>query len=628
MTVSPDRTETMALASSFPERSPADWRDLAAGVVNKSRAEGEQLDGDAAVAHLRSTLPGDIQLDPVYWRPEQPTALGLPGSMPFTRGLGPRHPDQAWDVRQLHDDPDPTTSRRAVLDDLEHGVTSVWVHVGADGIAPGDVAEVLADVMLDLAPVVVSSLDDQPAAAAALTAVWDASEVDDASIGGSLGHDPIGAAAALGTTPDLAPLADAVRSCTDRWTGARAITVDTRVHHDAGATDQDEIALALVTGLDYVRHLTGEGVPAGEAFARIDFRVAATADQFATIAKLRALRRCWARVGEVLEVPEDRRGAWIHAVTSTRMQTRTDPWVNLLRSTIACFAAAAGGAEAITVLPYDSADGLPTGFSRRIARNTQSLLAAESHVARVADPAGGSWYVESLTDELAQAAWQWFGELDGAGGAAQGLASGRIAERLAATRAERDAGLATRQVPLTGTSTFPLAGEAPLQRTARVELPRRGLPRHRDSEVFERLRDRTAAAGGLSVPVLALGPVKEHTTRLTWVSNLLGIAGITPEVIEVGDDPAAAAQTVAGAPAVILATSPKGYAAHGAATLAALAASDRPGRVLLTGRTRELGETEGAAVDGELREGIDVVATLTDLLDALGAPAPTEGASA
>src|SRR5699024_1972871 len=168
----------------------------------------------------------------------------------------------------------------------------------------------------------------------------------------------------------------------------------------------------LATALEYVRRLHADGIEPAEAFRRIDFRVAATADQFVTIAKFRALRRTWARVGEVLEVPEEDRGAWIHAVTSWRMQTRTDPWVNILRDTIACFAASAGGADAITVLPYDHPIGLPTPFSRRVARNTQSLLAAESNVARVADPAGGSNYVEALTDDLARAASAWFGELD------------------------------------------------------------------------------------------------------------------------------------------------------------------------------------------------------------------------
>ncbi len=616
MTLPPEspsgREDVMSLAADFPHVEADAWADLAAAVVNKSRPDDAKVDGPGATEALTSHLPGGIDVAPIYW--SQGSALGLPGAMPFTRGRGPRDPNLPWDVRQLHDDPDAATTRKAVLDDLERGVSSVWLHVGPDGVAEGDVAEVLEDVMADLAPVVVSSLTDQPAAAAALVAAWEAKGVDPASVRGSLGHDPIGLAAAVGGTPDLEPLAAAVESCTSRWTGVRAITVDSRVHHDAGATDQDEIALALATALDYVRHLDEAGIAPAEAFRRIDFRVAATADQFLTIAKLRALRRTWARIGEVLEVPEADRGAWIHAVTSWRMETRTDPWVNILRGTIACFAASTGGADAITVLPYDDAIGLPTPFSRRVARNTQSLLAAESNIARVADPAGGSNYVEALTDDLARAAWAWFGELDAAGGAARGLASGVVAERLAASRAERDADLATRALPLTGTSTFPLAGEAPLERPRRSAVARDGLPRRRDSEVFEALRERAATTDAV-VPVLALGPPKEHTARLTFVTNLLGVAGIRPEVVEVPSTDDLGPAPAKGAPVAIIASSKKGYEAAAEASVTALRDAGA-GRVLVAGSARELGDV---TVDGEIRDGVDIVDLLTDLLDSLGA---------
>lgn len=616
MTLPPEspsgREDVMSLAADFPHVEADAWADLAAAVVNKSRPDDAKVDGPGATEALTSHLPGGIDVAPIYW--SRGSALGLPGAMPFTRGRGPRDPNLPWDVRQLHDDPDAATTRKAVLDDLERGVSSVWLHVGPDGVAEGDVAEVLEDVMADLAPVVVSSLTDQPAAAAALVAAWEAKGADPASVRGSLGHDPIGLAAAVGGTPDLEPLAAAVESCTSRWTGVRAITVDSRVHHDAGATDQDEIALALATALDYVRHLDEAGIAPAEAFRRIDFRVAATADQFLTIAKLRALRRTWARIGEVLEVPEADRGAWIHAVTSWRMETRTDPWVNILRGTIACFAASTGGADAITVLPYDDAIGLPTPFSRRVARNTQSLLAAESNIARVADPAGGSSYVEALTDDLARAAWAWFGELDAAGGAARGLASGVVAERLAASRAERDADLATRALPLTGTSTFPLAGEAPLERPRRSAVARDGLPRRRDSEVFEALRERAASTDAV-VPVLALGPPKEHTARLTFVTNLLGVAGIRPEVVEVPSTDDLGPAPAKGAPVAIIASSKKGYEAAAEASVAALRDAGA-GRVLVAGSARELGDV---TVDGEIRDGVDIVDLLTDLLDSLGA---------
>ena len=204
----------------------------------------------------------------------------------------------------------------------------------------------------------------------------------------------------------------------------------------------------------YLRSLTGDGITVEDAAALVEFRYAATDEQFPTIAKLRAARRLWARVLELSgadpTTPIEQRQ---HAVTSRPMMSAYDPWVNMLRTTVAAFAAGVGGADAVTVLPFDSPLGRPDAFGRRIARNTSSLLISESHLARVADPAGGAYAVEKLTDDLAVAAWELFGRLD----------DGEDLEPLIeATVAERDKQVATRKRPLTGLTEFPnLAEERP-----------------------------------------------------------------------------------------------------------------------------------------------------------------------
>ena len=602
--------ESPALAAGFPQQGREEWQRLVAAVLNKGRAEDARLDGVQAEAALRRHLEGGLEVDAIYLRGDRDDRdLGVPGAMPFTRGRALRDATTPWDVCQLHDDPDAAVTRAAVLDDLEHGVTSVWVHVGDDGIAAADLPEVLADVRLDLAPVVLSSVTDQPGAARALLDLVDGRE----TVGGNLGLDPFGAAARLGTTPDLAPLADLVRECAhlDGW---RAITVDARVVHEAGATDVDALAVAVATGVAYLRHLEAAGIAAAEAFGQVDLRLGATADQFLTAAAVRAVRRVWARVGEACGVVEDQRGVRTHAVTSLRMFTREDPWVNVLRSTLATFGASVGGADSITVLPYDTVLGLPERLGRRIARNTQILLADESNVGRVTDPGGGSWYLESLTDEVAAAIWARFQEVERAGGAVQALADGLVHRWVAQACAERDRELATRRHPITGVSMFPAAPQAPATRRPRAALPAtdRALAPRRDATAYEALRDRAATLADPGVVVRTLGTRRDYGARQAFVTNLLAAGGLRP--------------TDAGSPVAILASSPKGYAEHGAAAIDELRAAGVE-RVLVAGRASELGDAAGR-VDGEVHDGIDVVAFLSDLLDRLTPTSASTGTTA
>lgn len=611
-------TEAMSLAADFPPQTHQAWQDLVAGVVNKSRGEDAKLSPTEAEESLRSKVPGGVVINPLYLAPDDSPALGMPGQMPFTRGRELRPVGMPWDVRQLHDDPDVALTRAAILDDLEHGVTSVWVHIGADGLAAGDLAEALADVRLDLAPVVVSSVTDQAEAADSLLVVLSGAN----GAGGNLGLDPISAAARTGAAADLGGLAGYVAKAA-RVDSVRAITVDSRVYRDAGASAVDEIAYAVATGVAYLRRLETDGVGAADAFRHIEFRVSATADQFLTTAALRALRRVWARVGELCGVPRPDRGARTHAVTALRMFTRDDPWVNVLRSTLATFGASVGGADAITVLPYDTVAGLPEKFSRRLARNTQIVLADEANVGRVTDPAGGSWYVEALTDELAAAAWTAFQEIEAAGGMPRAIAEGIVAARIAATRDEEAARIANRREPLTGVSMFPLTGETALTRRTRVSAPAGGLAPHRDSQVWEVLRDRASAYAAQhgsppAVTVVALGSRRDFGAREMFVTNLLAAGGIVATTVEGAGTAVGEARHTG---PVVLASSPKGYAAGAADAVAALRAAGTE-TIYVVGRARrELGETD---VDGEIYDGMDVVAFLSGLLDRLGAPA--EGA--
>ena len=210
-----------------------------------------------------------------------------------------------------------------------------------------------------------------------------------------------------------------------------AVRVDTSPYHDAGCTESQDLAVSMATAVAYLKAMTAAGMPIDDACRQILFTYSVPCDQFLAICKLRAARKMWARIAEACGASEPARAMRLHAVTARRMMSKRDPWVNMLRTTVACFAAAVGGADAITVRPFASALGLADELGRRIARNTHVILAEESNLAKVIDPAGGSWYVESRTDELAKVAWAEFQAIEKAGGIVAVLQDGSLAKKIA-----------------------------------------------------------------------------------------------------------------------------------------------------------------------------------------------------
>ncbi|MFD7654117.1 methylmalonyl-CoA mutase family protein [Actinosynnema sp. NPDC059797] len=441
----------LALAAEFPAPDREQWLGLVRSVLDKSGADFGSL--------ITTTYDG-IDVRPLYTADDHAPAAGFPGLPPFTRAGRPQGAVDGWDVRQQHR----VADREAVMADLENGVTSLWLK----GLDPASYDDLLADVYLDLAPVVVDAGADFHAAGRAVLRLWDQRPVLASEVRGNVGADPLGVRARTGQPADFDALVDLLPMAR-RFPGLRLVVVDGLPFHEAGGSDAEELGASLAAGVAYLRQLTGAGLSAAEAVRLLEFRYAATADQFLTIAKFRAARRLWARVTEVVGEPAPQLQ---HAVTSPAMMTRRDPWVNMLRTTVACFGAGLGGADAVTVLPFDSAIGLPDDFSRRIARNTQSLLLEESKLAGVIDPAGGSWYVENLTDELARAAWSWFREIEAAGGLPE--AFDLVADRIAATWEKRRANLADRTDAITGVSEFPNLAEQPVVRRPAPDEPAGG----------------------------------------------------------------------------------------------------------------------------------------------------------
>ncbi|MFD5760769.1 methylmalonyl-CoA mutase subunit beta, partial [Streptomyces sp. NPDC127044] len=469
MTVLPD--DGLSLAAEFPDATHEQWQRLVEGVLRKS---GKEVSGAAAEDALSTTLEDGLRARPLYTADDSAPDPGLPGFAPFVRGGRPEGSTLGgWDVRQQHTAADGA----AVLGDLENGVTSLWLVAGADGIPVSSFDRVLDGVYLDLAPVVLDAGRDVEPAARELLRLYQERGVAKEAARGNLGADPLGHEARTGDGGfDFAPVAALAGLCAEEYPGLRALTVDALPYHEAGGSAAQELGSSLATGVAYLRELTEAGLSVQQAAAQLEFRYSATADQFLTIAKLRAARRLWARVTEVCGAPG---GQVQHAVTSPVMMSRRDPWVNMLRTTVATLAAGVGGADAVTVLPFDHALGLPDAFARRIARNTSTILVEESHLSRVIDPAGGSWYVERLTDELAHAGWEFFQWIEREGGQAAALRSGRLGQDLARTWEARSAKLAKRREPVTGVSEFPNLAERLVERAPAPVPPSGGLPRVR-----------------------------------------------------------------------------------------------------------------------------------------------------
>jgi methylmalonyl-CoA mutase len=415
---------------------------------------------------------------------------------------------------------------------------------------------------------------------------------------------------------------------TEASPGVQVMTADGVIAHNAGASEAQELAVTLSTLVAYLRAAEHGGVLPAQALKKINVSLAADIDEFSTIAKLRAARRLIWRVADASGAGDAAAAVTINCPTSYRIMAKRDPWTNILRTTIACTGAALGGADAIVVLPFTFALGKPDAFSRRVARNIQIVCQEESHLGRVTDPAGGSWYVENLTDDMAKKAWEVFQDIEARGGMFAALNSGYIQEMIAKTAQARAKDIATLRQELTGVSAFPLLGDdgvhaeswpAPVATSTKAVVEVVPLKPHRLGEAFEALRDEADAHGGFKVFAASMGEIADHNVRTTWVKNYLAAGGITALVSDGYKTPEAAAEAFkrSGAAAACICSSDAVNASLAQPTAEALKAAGAK-LVLMAGRAGEQeAALKAAGVDQFLFAGADAVATLRGLQERL-----------
>jgi methylmalonyl-CoA mutase len=599
----------------------------------KKDLSDEELEARFA-RELTTTLYGELEIEPLYTAETQLEApgIGLPGLFPFVRGgslLGGSQ--EGWDIRQpvLVTSAEPAAANREILEHLERGATSLLLRAeeGSQPLGIDSLKRVLEGVHLELIAISLDrSLGDE--SAANLLELWDDPALEKASARVVLGRDPLGQLAA--GTEDLASAKEQAvamaKRCVDTFTSARALVVDVTPFHEAGCSEIEELAFATATGVAYLRLLTEAGLDLDQALSQIEFRFVATTDQFLTIAKLRAARLLWARVAQAsgAHAPLPQRQ---HVVTSTAMVSRYDPWVNLLRGTIATFAASVGGADAITVEPYDLLvePSQRSELGRRMARNTQIILMEESHLAKVIDPAGGSWYVEALTQSVAEESWALFQALEAKGGMEQAFRSGFVAERIEATWTERLGRLRTRKDTITGVSDFPNAAEEIPELLDEQDEGRGGLPQRRYAEPFEALRERVDAftrrtGERPSVLLVNLGTSSDFSARSTYAKSFFETGGLATDQLEVVGDVSVLASSGAtkGVTIACLCSSDDRYEEHGAEVARALKELGVAHVYLAGRRSEKLAELQAAGVEEFIGVGGDVLTLLGDVLEHLG----------
>lgn len=533
-----------------------------------------------------------FQVQPMYQRADIEDFKTLdsnPGEYPYVRGT---RDNNHWLVRQEIIADDPAEANAKALDVLGKGVTSLGFKVKEP------TREAVAAMLegIDLEKVEVNFRCCPRCSVELVQALVEVLKEKGAmaAFRGSVEYNPLKPAFRHGAevnTVNVTETAKALLEEAREIPGLKVLSVNSDIFNNAGAYIYQELGYALAWGAQWMTLLTDAGVDASEAARRIKFNMGISSNYFMELAKFRAARMLWAQIARQYGADEEACKMECHAVTSRFNQTLFDAHVNLLRSQTEAMSAALAGVDSITVTPFDTPYQTPDEFSQRIARNQQLLLKEESHLDKVADPAGGSYYVETLTVSLAKEAWKLFMEVDDNGGFFPCVNAGKIQEAVNASCSKRHDDMARRKEALLGTNQFPNFNEFAAEKiktgsSAAAELATvegvsaetgkgcgckgecstdaaRTLCDTRMASDFELLRLATEKAPNRpKVFMLTIGNLAMRLARAQFSSNFFGCAGY--EIIDnIGFDSVQAGIDAAlekGADIVVLCSSDDEYA--------------------------------------------------------------------
>ncbi len=648
----------------FPEADESMWRALVEKALKGGSPEklNSRTYNDFPIKGLYRNTDSATDADPA----------GMPGVFPFVRGNEAVNDAYLpWDIRQIIAHPCPSRANEDLLKDLEGGVSSIELRIDEDGErgvcvrTQDDLRKTLSGMDLNLAGLGIDTTgasSSQGLACAAQLAVYAADEkAAESALAFNL--DPIGVFARVGETSgslqcQIQDVASFARDASSDFPHASFIRIDARPVHEAGGSEAQELAFLMAEAAAYMRALLDAGLNANDASRMLLFTMSVGADHLLEVAKLRAARHMWSQIAQAFGCSKDASGMRLQAISSRRMLAARDPWVNMLRNTASCFSAGVGGADIVTVRPFTDALGLPSKLARRIARNTQILAQEEANLGKVSDPAGGAWSFSRLTEDLAGESWALFQSVEAEGGIMTSLQAGTLQTMVATTRLERVRDHAFRKKQITGVSDFPILdqekveiesvdleailasasppkGVAPddnsfgaLRASVRAGATLSDLTPDIESEAecdafwpirlsspYEALRDHAdsfAARKGNApkVFIAALGPLAEHSARVTFAQNFFAAGGITTVVNSSEPDALGKAFEASDCVLACICGSDPRYAEQAADAARALGAAGA-GRLYLAGKP---GESEAAwreaGVDEFIHVGVNVVASL------------------
>lgn len=475
-----DRNVPVPTFDEFPVPSYDDWRDAAE----------ESLKGAPFDKTLTTRTYEGITLQPLYRQDDiagLPHLNTLPGHYPFVRGShAAGYLTTPWAIAQAIPYPTPADFNTALQHDLERGQTAIYLvldqasqnglnpdqansgQVGHGGVSIAsleDFAIALDGVNLTTTPIYIEPGVSGPALLSMLVSHAKRRNIASNELTGCIETDPLGWLATTGEAPTTS-LYDDLAAMT-AWAAEHVPHLGTVASHSApyfegGASAVQELAFALATGVTYLREMQDRNIDINTAAAHMQFVFQIGANFFMEVAKLRAARLLWAQIMEAFGGSTDAQQMTLHARTGSLNKTTTDPYVNMLRTTVEALAGAVGGVQRMTVDPFDAIQRAPDEFSRRIARNQQIILQEECSLTRLIDPAGGSWYVEYLTDQLARKSWALFQEVESSGGMLAALRAGWPQQQIADIAQQRSERLAQRRDVLVGTNMYANITEQPL----------------------------------------------------------------------------------------------------------------------------------------------------------------------